>query len=139
MSPKSRTSTLLADFASISPQPLSFIPVCYLATDQDIWTSQDDGESWNLTGSLGLIWDVIGGNDLKAFAGSNGTGVYYSNNLGMAWSQLNTGIEDKVIWDITADTHRLSSLRASGDRASKISFLVWTVLLIKLLVFPCWF
>ena len=78
-------------------------PYGYLATDSGIWRSPDAGETWYKCASTsGLMWDVLAdGSGVDVFAGSNGTGVYWSTNSGVTWQPLNNGIENKVVWDIT--------------------------------------
>ena len=74
----------------------------YLATDTGVWESNNYGESWYKCASTsGLMWDVLAAPDADVFAGSNGTGAYWSGDSGVTWEPLNTGIENKVVWNIS--------------------------------------
>jgi hypothetical protein len=76
-------------------------PMVYLATDNGIYRSTDMGENFiSCPGSSGLMWSVQGSLDDNVFAGTNGTGVRWSPDLGDNWQLLNTGIENRVVWDI---------------------------------------
>lgn len=76
-------------------------PMAYVATDGGIYRSFDRGETWEACpGSSGLMWTVQGSMNDNVFAGTNGTGVKWSPDLGDTWQSLNTGIENKVVWDI---------------------------------------
>ncbi len=101
---------------SVNDNALS--PSAYVATDSGIWRSSDLGESWTpCEGSSGLMWEVLGTQDVDVFAGGNGNGIYWSPDCGYGWEPLNTGIEDKVVWDITyggAPNQIFASLRGFG-------------------------
>ena len=101
---------------SVNDNPIS--PSAYLATDSGIWSSSDFGESWfPCDGSSGLMWEVLGERDVDVFAGSNGSGVFWSHASGYGWELLNTGIENKVVWDMAygaTPAQMFASLRGFG-------------------------
>lgn len=76
-------------------------PMVYLATDGGIHRSFDRGETWEACpGSSGLMWAVQGSLNSNVFAGTNGSGVRWSPDLGDTWEALGTGISGRVVWDV---------------------------------------
>lgn len=94
---------------------LGITPMAYLATDNGVYRSDDMGENWTACpGSSGLMWAVQGELDTNVFAGTSGSGVRWSPDMGSTWQNLNTGIENKVVWDIVygpVSTQLFASLR----------------------------
>lgn len=90
-------------------------PMAYLATDNGVYRSDDLGSSWTACpGSSGLMWAVQGSLDANVFAGTNGSGVRWSPDMGSSWQPLSEGIESRVVWDIAygpVPTELFASLR----------------------------
>ncbi len=95
------SGTYLPDLG-VSPHNGGSGPTAFLATDGGVFRSYDYGESWEACpGSSGLLWSVQGSLCNSVFAGTNGSGVRWSPDDGNSWQLLNTGIENRVVWDIT--------------------------------------
>jgi photosystem II stability/assembly factor-like uncharacterized protein len=92
--------------------------MAYLATDNGIYRSYNRGETWEACpGSSGLLWSVEGSMNSSVFSGTNGTGIRWSPDEGGTWQLLNTGIENKVVWDIVYgqnETQLFAGLRGFG-------------------------
>ncbi|MBN2586893.1 MAG: T9SS type A sorting domain-containing protein [Candidatus Fermentibacteraceae bacterium] len=93
-------------------------PMAYLATDGGVYRSFDRGASWqHCPGSSGLMWTVQGSLNDNVFAGTNGTGIRWSPDMGGSWQSLSTGIENRVVWDIVygeGPTQLFAGLRGFG-------------------------
>ena len=93
-------------------------PMAYVATDGGVYRSFDRGVTWEACpGSSGLMWTVQGSLNDNVFAGTNGTGVRWSPDLGDSWQSLSTNIEDRVVWDIVygdGPTQLFAGLRGFG-------------------------
>ncbi len=75
--------------------------MAYLATDNGIFRSTDQGENWEACpGSSGLMWAVQGSTDMNVFAGTNGSGIRWSPDEGDSWQPLSDGIENRVVWEV---------------------------------------
>lgn len=75
--------------------------MAYLSTDGGIYRSWDRGATWEqCPGSSGMSWAVLGERDDNVFNGTGSTGVRWSPDLGDTWQLLNTGIENRCVWDI---------------------------------------
>lgn len=73
----------------------------YLATDTGIHRSWDRGATWEpCPGSSGMSWAVLGELDDNVFNGTGSSGVRWSPDLGDTWQPLNTGIENRCVWDM---------------------------------------
>lgn len=92
--------------------------MAYLATDNGIYRSYNQGETWEACpGSSGLLWSVEGSLNSCVFSGTNGTGIRWSPDEGETWQLLSTGIENKVVWDIVYgqnETQLFAGLRGFG-------------------------
>jgi len=76
--------------------------MAYLSTDGGIHRSWDRGATWEqCPGSSGMSWAVLGELDDNVFNGTGSSGVRWSPDLGDTWQPLNTGIENRCVWDIT--------------------------------------
>lgn len=75
--------------------------MAYLSTDGGIYRSWDGGVTWEqCPGSSGMSWAVLGELDDNVFNGTGSSGVRWSPDLGDTWQLLNTGIENRCVWDL---------------------------------------
>jgi photosystem II stability/assembly factor-like uncharacterized protein len=68
------------------------------------YVSYDDGQTWNGLG-IGAAFTILAWNNF-AFIGNN-TGILFSNNYGMSWSQENTGLDpypNNAVQGLTTDS-----------------------------------
>ncbi len=67
--------------------------VIFLATaGYGIYNSTDNGNTWNISASVGYEYSclLIDGNTI--YAGTSGNWVYHSTDLGQTWNLLNSGM-----------------------------------------------
>ena len=75
--------------------------MAYLSTDTGIHRSWDRGASWEpCPGSSGLSWAVLGERNDNVFNGTGSSGVRWSPDRGDTWQPMNTGIENRTVWDL---------------------------------------
>ncbi|MCX6256557.1 MAG: hypothetical protein NTW49_01430, partial [Bacteroidia bacterium] len=70
------------------------------ATNNGLYTSSDQGASWNLFGLAGYeLYDVtVNGADV--FAASWGNGLFKSSDNGATWGNINNGINDNFLYNV---------------------------------------
>ncbi|MDY6914798.1 MAG: hypothetical protein SVM86_00570, partial [Candidatus Cloacimonadota bacterium] len=74
--------------------------VIYCTTDQGIYKSVDNAESFTqLSGINGLFWSINATRGTDVYAGA-GSGVYHSPDNGETWEEMNEGIESNTIYRI---------------------------------------
>jgi photosystem II stability/assembly factor-like uncharacterized protein len=72
----------------------------YCTTDQGIYKSEDNGESFTiLDGITGLFWSINASMGTDVYAGA-GSGVYHSPDNGDTWEEMNEGIENNTIYRV---------------------------------------
>jgi len=95
--------------------------IAYCATDRGIFRSYDSGVTWEHAGSFySLCWSVMGTQTADVYAGSQGAGVYRSEDEGDTWVPYNQGIEGTTVWGLVyGPTHEyvFAGLRGRGVRA----------------------
>ena len=75
--------------------------IAYCATEQGIYRSVDDGETWEHAGNLwSRAWSVLGSITSDVYAGRQGAGVYRSTNEGDYWEAYNDGIASATVWNL---------------------------------------
>ncbi|HEV7925579.1 MAG TPA: hypothetical protein VGR14_09495, partial [Verrucomicrobiae bacterium] len=103
--------------------------VSYLDTDPGcgIWKSTNGGASWTQTltdvnfsggdqervGGECLIFNPV--NDLEAWAGSRGQGLYESTNAGDTWSLITSGLETNIISSVYIHPSYPDQIFVGGD------------------------
>jgi len=71
----------------------------YCSTNTGIFRSLDGGATWEHAGTLtGLCWSVFGALDQHVYAGRQGQGTWASEDEGLTWTQLATGLEGGTVW-----------------------------------------
>ncbi len=94
--------------------------IAYCATDRGIYRSYDSGVSWEHAGSFyTLCWSVMGTRTADVYAGSQGAGVYLSEDEGDTWVPYNEGIQGTTVWSLVyGQTHEyvFAGLRGHGVR-----------------------
>ncbi len=92
--------------------------IIYAGSDSGhIYKSTDGGNNWNLLANLGisnsvreiLIHPVL---DTIMFAATFGSGVFISTNLGVSWTQFNTGLSDLEVEALISDKNEPLTLWA---------------------------
>ena len=115
--------------ASSSNLILQACGVDYFATDpgRGIWKTTNGGLSWTQTLSSvnfsGGDQERIGGeclifnptNDLEAWAGSRGQGIYESTNAGDSWNLITSGLETNIIASIYIPPSHPGQIFVGGD------------------------
>jgi photosystem II stability/assembly factor-like uncharacterized protein len=80
-----------------------------------VYISSDTGKSW-ISGivSNGYIYCLsVNGSDV--YAGTSGFGVYHSTDMGINWTQINSGLFNKMVLSIAADDSNIfAGTNASG-------------------------
>ena len=103
--------------------------VSWLSTDpgRGIWKTTNGGLNWTQTLSgvnfSGGDQERIGGeclifnptNDLEAWAGSRGQGLYESTNAGDSWNLITSGLETNIIASVYIPPSRPNQIFVGGD------------------------
>lgn len=91
-----------------------------VGTDAGAYTSGNGGVTWSLTLPGTRVWTA--GFDVRnptlAFAGTNGNGVYSSNDAGRTWQASSTGLPNQ---DVRAMAFGLDGIAAATDAGVAVS------------------
>jgi sugar lactone lactonase YvrE len=80
--------------AAVSPTDANVL----LAGGEYLHASTDGGDTWLTESAATQIWSVaFGSNSSVAYAGGWGSGVWFSDNSGVTWTQRNVGLSNFVI------------------------------------------
>jgi ligand-binding sensor domain-containing protein len=96
--------------AGLNPQTIRSLS---LSGSHDLYAGTDDGvfflpscvETWQHLGLAGrMIWSLAGNEEGTLFAGTDGSGVYISDDGGATWHEENTGLLSRAIQCLTVDS-----------------------------------
>jgi choice-of-anchor A domain-containing protein/uncharacterized repeat protein (TIGR01451 family)/TQXA domain-containing protein len=87
--------------------------VLFAATEQGVF--KYDGASWNEAGLNGIDVHDLAANNGQLIAGTWGYGVYVSNDNGLTWNEMNTGLGyNLVIQSVTVHNNKLYAASYGG-------------------------
>ncbi len=103
------TKSIPVETKSVPVDKIKFIAYCgnslFAATDNEIFVSADDGESWtsrnfsNCNDGTPILQFTVSGGNLIVNTGKN---VFLSPDLGVNWIKFNIGLSDENIMQISA-------------------------------------
>jgi photosystem II stability/assembly factor-like uncharacterized protein len=79
----------------------SFNDTLYTAIDNNLYTSNDFGNNWNLLFTAPTPVTSFIKTGTEYYLGTVGNGIYFSNNQGQTWNTLNTGLTDLHVTTIS--------------------------------------
>ena len=68
----------------------------YISIDGGVYSTTDDGDSWNNLGLNGTNVEEIYSYGTNLFAGVSGTGIYLSTDNGSNWNSVNDGLPSPI-------------------------------------------